>query len=150
MNFSKSYQILAELILEPLKYTFKLIFVFPPKMFEIHKNIEKASTAEGITWNDVCMKLPIVSVDIDNSVKREVSKRSVDTTENMFDKLSTKSRLSKRNVDKRENLLDKLSTKSRLSKRSVDEPKDDDDSWSNFFDDFSTDEDEDGFESQVK
>ena len=104
-------------------------------MFQIHKNVEKASTVEGTTWNDVCMKLPIVSVDIDKSVLEKSSNRQV----------------SKRSVDKRENTFDQLSSNRRMSKRSVDATKDDDDdSWGNFFDDFSTNEDEEGFESQVK
>ncbi len=109
----------------------KFIFYIFRKMFQIHKNVEKASTVDGTTWNDVCMKLPIVNVDIDGSVEK-VSKRQ----------------MSKRSVDK--TIFDQISLQHRMSKRNVDASKDEDDSWSNIFDDFSSNGDEDGFESQVK
>jgi len=43
-------------------------------MLKIHQNVEKIRTATGISLNEVCMKLPILAVDLDGAVQR--SKRS--------------------------------------------------------------------------
>jgi hypothetical protein len=85
-------------------------------MYKVHKKVEQVQTAEGKYWNDVCMRLPIVKVDIDGSVAEKTEKQKVD--------------------------------ENRISKRSVGE-KEDDESWDDFFGDFSMD-DEDELERKAK
>jgi hypothetical protein len=60
-------------------------------MYKVHKKVEQDQTAEGKYWNDVCMRLPIVKVDIDGSVADKTGKQKVDDN-----------RISKRNVGEKE------------------------------------------------
>jgi hypothetical protein len=46
-------------------------------MLRIHRNVEKIRTESRISLQDVCLKLPILSVDIDGAVQR--SKRNSDS-----------------------------------------------------------------------
>lgn len=46
-------------------------------MLRIHRKVEKIRTVSGISLQGVCMKLPILSVDIDGAVQR--SKRNADS-----------------------------------------------------------------------
>ena len=63
-------------------------------MYRIHKNVENIQTAEGKRWEDVCMKLPIVHIDLESDKNRD--KRDVSAASSA----SKKSKTSKENVDK--------------------------------------------------
>ena len=40
-------------------------------MYRLHQNVEKIETAEGKRWEDVCMKLPIVYIDLEADKSRD-------------------------------------------------------------------------------
>ena len=54
------------------------------QMYEIHKDVLKLKTAGGLTWNEICFKLPVVKIDsILEQGKR--AKREINEDIDIFD-----------------------------------------------------------------